>query len=139
MNTLSADATKRLLMIQWLAMLAAVGAYYGLTYLVTGVAPPRNPQMKTVLSTLEILAAVAFVSGIVLEGLLLARAANPQNVVTSGMVSAAFGESIAVFGLVWFFMSHERVWEFTAVSVLYFVRLFLKLPDFSARIDTLSR
>lgn len=119
-------------------MLGAVAGYYALTYLVSGTARPQSPQMKTMLGILQVLAALYFIVGMVVEGLLMARAADPRKVLTVGIISAAFGESIAIFGLLWFVLSHERIWEFFAVSALYFVRLFVKLPDFNAKIDSLS-
>lgn len=139
MNKQSTAETKRLLVILWLAMLCAVAVYYGLTYLIPGVVRPQPPHMKVMLGILQVLAAVWFLTGMVVEGIMIARAANPGSVVRTGIVSAAFGEAIAIFGLLWFFISHERIWEFFAVSGLYFVRLFVKLPDFNAKIDSLSQ
>jgi F0F1-type ATP synthase membrane subunit c/vacuolar-type H+-ATPase subunit K len=138
MNTQSTDASKRLLTIQWLAMLFAVGLYYGLTFMVPGEPKILAPQTKVMLGVLQVLAAVTFFLGMVVEGLLMARAVSPRNVVTNAVVSAAFGEAIAIFGLLWFFTSHERIWEFFVVSALYFVRLFVKRPDFFAKIDSFS-
>jgi NADH-quinone oxidoreductase subunit H len=58
---------------------------------------------------------------------------------TAAIVSAAFGESCSVFGLMVFFMSGQRDWLFFLLSALYFARLFLRLPDFLGRMDEMTR
>jgi hypothetical protein len=118
------------------AMAFSVIIYIGLTYL----APvPSRPMPSGLHTALLALAVLAMILGIVIEGILLRRADTPAAVQSAAIVSAAFGESCSVFGLMVFFMSGQRDWLFFLLSALYFARLFLRLPDFLGRMDEMTR
>lgn len=138
MNTPRANAAKRLLVTIWLFLLGALAAYLAVTYLVAVELKPQPPQMRTFLGVLEVTAAVEFLIGMLVEGMMIRRADSPSAVIRAGIVSAAIGEAIGVYGFVWFFIAGERVVAFFIVSGLYFLRLFIKLPEFKARIDALA-
>jgi F0F1-type ATP synthase membrane subunit c/vacuolar-type H+-ATPase subunit K len=137
MITTHANAEKRLLLTIWLALLGTLAVYVAATYLVPGGPKPQAPQMRVFLGVLQVVAAVEFLVGMVMERIMVRRAGSAGEVVKAGIVSAAIGEAIGLYGLVWFCISRERVWAFFIVSGLYFLRLFMRLPEFNAKIDSL--
>lgn len=138
MNVSKAIAAKRLLLTIWLVMLGALAVYAAITYLVPGEPRAQTTQAKIELGVLQVISAFQFLAGIVAERILFRRADSTTAVLLAGIVSAAIGEAIGVFGLACFLMDGLRIWEFFVVSALYFLRLFLRLPEFNARIDSLA-
>jgi hypothetical protein len=138
MNATQTNPAKRRLLVLWCAMAAALAVYAGLTYLIPAQPKVLPPGWKLFLGILQVVAAVEFLAGMLVERVLLRRATNPAGVLMAGIISAAIGVAIALFGLVVYLSSQERHWEFFAVSALYFLRLFIHLPEFNDKIDQTS-
>jgi F0F1-type ATP synthase membrane subunit c/vacuolar-type H+-ATPase subunit K len=123
--------------VTWItaAMAAAVGIYLLLTYVVP-IEPVVAPERVETLGRLARFAAIAAaIVGVIAERSLLNAARGAGQVQTAVVISAAFGEAVAIFGLLFFFLTGERLWIPFILAALYFFRLFLHLPEFHGAIE----
>jgi hypothetical protein len=119
------------------AYIASVFIYAGITYAVPAQASAKN-LAQLLLWIFTALSAGCFILGPRLGRLALSRPTSslPRDIPTSPfmratIIIAAFGETIAVFGLVLFFLSGQRLWfwPFAAVSVVYLLMLLMRLDE----------
>lgn len=137
MNESELESRKRLLTFLLIALFGAVLIYIGLTYIIKLPVPANRgmESMRLFKSSLMMVSVVTFLLGMALERQQLNQKRGPGGVQTAVILSAALGETIAVYGLVWFFLMAEREWFFFGASLLYFVRLFMRLPDFHSLLE----
>jgi len=137
MNGSELESRKRLLTFLLVAMFGAVLIYIGLTYIIQLPVPTNRDMesMRMFKSALMMVSVITFLVGMALERHQLSQKRGPGSVQTAVILSAALGETIAVYGLVWFFLMAEREWFFFGASMLYFVRLFMRLPDFHSLLE----
>ncbi len=119
------------------AIVASIGVYAVLVY---GIHPVRNVNSQLPVwlpQILGVFAVLDFLVGIALEAYLLGKATGPDQVQVAAIVSCAVGESIAILGLVLYFLTGDtgRFTPFLIGSAAYFLALSLRLPRFLSRLE----
>jgi hypothetical protein len=139
MNPAQAPQHKRVLLIIWIAQLLALVVYIAITYVIPGEPIPLRPEQKVFVGIFQVVGGLTFLAGLIVERTMMSRVKTAAEVQVAGILSACIGEAVGVYGLLVFFLSHQREWVFFAISGLYFLRLFLRLPEFYQRIDAFTQ
>jgi len=108
---------------------------YPLVGVLVKLPPPASPDLLRVLPMILLAVGVAdYIASLVIEGIVLAQAKrtkNPSGAATAAIITAACGESLAVFGLVLTFLGAGN-WGMPlyALCFVHGVHLMIRWPGF---------